>query len=260
MQLADASALSDPAVIDAQVRRLLATPAGKQQLARFVLEWVGADTVASQGNAESPLTPAIAAGMFDESSAFVQHVLFSSTGTVNELLTANYTFLSHDLATYYGVSPAPTGSAMQQVPLDTTRRLGLLSQGSFLSASGSTGIPILKRGHAIRGRVLCQSLPSFASLGLGNFTPPPLTSPAAGQSRRQQLTVAIPTGSTCATCHQYFMPLGFAFEHFDTAGQYRTTDNGAVVDGSGALAVAHFDRPALGVDQHPPVPQRETVC
>jgi hypothetical protein len=41
---------------------------------------------------------------------------------------------------------------------------------------------------------------------------------------------AVFANPNCATCHQHFTSTGFAFEHFDEAGQYRTIDNGQPVD------------------------------
>jgi hypothetical protein len=46
----------------------------------------------------------------------------------------------------------------------------------------------------------------------------------------------------CAGCHSMMDTLGFAFEHFDAIGVYRTTDNGYPVDASGEIGgLGQFD-------------------
>jgi hypothetical protein len=40
---------------------------------------------------------------------------------------------------------------------------------------------------------------------------------------------------TCAACHAQMDPLGFALDHFDAVGKWRTVDSGTPVDASGTL-------------------------
>jgi hypothetical protein len=246
VSLADAGQLGDPGVIQAQFKRLIATQAGHQQLERFVIEWLGADSVMGLATSSGPLTSSVASDMLTESREFVEHVLFGGTSTLNELLTADYTFVNKDLATYYGIAPADDTANFNMVNVDPAQRLGLLSQGSFLTTSASSGVPLLHRGHIIRSQLLCQPLPSFASLGLAGFTPPQLPKPTPGQTTRDQLTQLIQPGSPCYTCHQYFMPIGFGLESFDANGLYRTTDNGGPVDPSGQITAPSSVDPATG--------------
>jgi hypothetical protein len=61
----------------------------------------------------------------------------------------------------------------------------------------------------------------------------------------------------CAGCHRITDPIGLALENFDGAGQYRTTEKGAVIDASGSLDGRAF-RDAAGLGQalhdHPSLP------
>jgi hypothetical protein len=62
---------------------------------------------------------------------------------------------------------------------------------------------------------------------------PPADQSAAQTTRErfeQHTSVAF-----CAACHQMFDPMGFAFEHYDAIGRYRTEENGTPVDSSGAI-------------------------
>jgi hypothetical protein len=233
--LADQGPLSS-AQLSAQFDRLVATPAGHARVQQFVTEWLGADTVTDLGNAGTTLTPAIAAAMLTETQRFVDYAVFQGTGTLDELLTADYTFADASLAQYYGLTPVDSSSTFNRLTNLQGQRQGLLTQGSFLTTTATVRQPILRRGATIRSKLLCQQLPSVADLGLPGFVPSPLGAPAAGTTARQALEAAVPQGTACYSCHQFFMPIGFGLEHYDANGRYRTTDNGGLVDTSGFVA------------------------
>ena len=52
---------------------------------------------------------------------------------------------------------------------------------------------------------------------------------------RQRLTVHR-NEPMCAGCHKIIDPIGLAFENFDTAGEFRASENGAAIDASGDLS------------------------
>lgn len=251
MAAAAAGTLNSPSSITAQYQRLVATSAGNAQLADFVMEWLGEDQITSYATAAGPITPTIAAEMKTEAQDFIQQALFSGTGTLNELLTGNYTFVNSDLASYYGLPTSGTTMNFAKMTLaPETGRAGLLSQGAFLvSSSATSGVPLLHRGHFIRSNLLCESLPTFASVGLPGFTPPPFVTPSVGTSTRQALTAEI-TG-VCFNCHQHFMPIGFALENFDPFARYQTTQNGGPVDSSGVVTEPTNVDPASGLIKDP---------
>ena len=60
---------------------------------------------------------------------------------------------------------------------------------------------------------------------------------SAGGTTRQRF--AEHDKNPCATaCHTLMDPFGFAFEHYDGIGKYRTMDNGKAVDATGSGAGA----------------------
>jgi hypothetical protein len=70
---------------------------------------------------------------------------------------------------------------------------------------------------------------------------PPVDPPSETTTTRQRFETH--SQNPCATsCHQYFDPLGFAFENYDAIGAYRTEENGFPVDATGTLVT-----PAGGV-------------
>lgn len=247
MALADANKNLSADVMAAQFTRLVNTAAGKDRIAQFFTELMGADVIASLGNTAGPLTPSIANAMLTETKLFIGNAVFSGSGTLKEVLTADYTFANRELAQYYGLTPADDTANFKKIILDPGRRGGLLSQGSFLATSGKSGVPLLHRGQMLRSKMFCQKLPTMASLGLTGFVPPPLGAPTANQSTRQLVEKTIPKGSVCFACHEHFNSLGYALENFDAFGRYRTVDNGVSVDPSGDLAAAKGIDPESGV-------------
>jgi hypothetical protein len=167
--------------------------------------------------------------MLGETSAFVQNVLFEGGGKLETLLNADFSFSNQSLSSVYGGSAS--GSELTRSLLDTTQRRGLLTQPSFLALSGAPdGSHPVKRGKAVYVKLMCGILP-----------PPPANVPpaepaSAGGTTRQRF--AVHDQNACAKgCHALMDPLGFAFEHYDGIGRYRTMDNGQPVDASGKIPI-----------------------
>jgi len=59
----------------------------------------------------------------------------------------------------------------------------------------------------------------------------PVTVPPE-KTRRQAVEENVADAS-CQGCHSLIDPLGFSLEHYDTLGDYRTTENGLPIDSSG---------------------------
>jgi hypothetical protein len=243
---AEAGTLTTSDAVAAQYTRLAATPAGHEQVERFILEWLGGDQIDKAGSAASPVTPAIAKEMLAESQGFIDEAVFKGAGTVEELFTAPYTFANAELAAFYGLPTTGLTSSIAKLDLSpSSGRLGILSQGAFLVGSSAPGVPLLHRGRIIRNKFLCETLPAFASVGLPGFTPPPFSQPAFGTTVRQALSNEI--RGVCYTCHQYFMPLGYALEGFDSWGRSQSEQNGGTVDPSGVIVESTSVDPATGL-------------
>ena len=120
-QAAASDVLRDPNQRAAHATRLIATPAAKTQIATFVEQWLGMDSPPGSN----------AADMHTETNDFVAEVVFNDDSSVNRLLSADYTFVNSALGSLYGLSA--TGSGFTKVQTNG-QRLGLLNQGSFLTA------------------------------------------------------------------------------------------------------------------------------
>jgi Protein of unknown function (DUF1592)/Protein of unknown function (DUF1588)/Protein of unknown function (DUF1585)/Protein of unknown function (DUF1595) len=169
-----------------------------------------------------------------------------------DLFTTRKTFMSMNLAAIYGV-PTVNGWVPYEFPSDSPRA-GLLTQVSFLSAHAHPArSSVTRRGKALRELFLCQVVPS----------PPPnvdfskLDDPDPSlRTARARLKVHA-TNASCAGCHKIMDPLGYPLEHFDGAGQFRATEDGAELDTSGSLDGKSF-KDVTGLSQalhdHPALP------
>ncbi len=177
-------------------------------------------------------TQAIGALMREETQTFLEHQIFSGPGTWPSVFNADYTFLNGPLAAFYGM-PGITGDAFQRVSLDTTRRLGLLTQGGMVAGpvhSNHTN-PVV-RGNFILKKLMCRVIPLPTGEILAQIKPP---DPYTGKTGRERFSLHSQQ-PVCAACHQQIDPIGFALENFDAVGLWRDQENGVAIDASGEVS------------------------
>lgn len=237
LRLAEQSRLSSDAnvVID-QVRRMLDDPKAETLLSRFASQWLsldGLDSAAPDRKRFPQYTDELRAEMKQETKLFVREflpLLGSRELGLHELLTAPLTYLTTDLARYYGIPGPPPEVKWEATQLQGTPRRGLLTQGSVLTMTSYPGrTSPVKRGKWILEQLLCSPPPP----------PPPgvtteLSTTMSSGSLRQKLEEHR-RKPECAGCHKLMDPLGFGLESFDAVGQFRTMDEGLPIDASGEL-------------------------
>ncbi len=235
----------DAELVEAALAGALATPEGREQQARRLLgstarargvrilrEWLGVDRLeltAKDSNIYREFET-VKASMVQETDAFINELVSASSGTVGELLSADWTVADAPLAKFYGA----TGAGR----VTLSGRRGLLNQGAFLAvyAHATETAPVL-RGVAVARRVACLNIQSPTELNI-NVVPPV---PDPSKTTRERFSVHS-TDVDCASCHSAIDAFGFAFEHFDGMGKYREMDNGLKVDSTAMVAVgADFD-------------------
>jgi hypothetical protein len=174
----------------------------------------------------------IGAAMREETQRFLEYEIFEGGGTWPSILTAPYTFVNGPLAEFYGMSGV-TGDDFVQVPLDTSQRLGLLTQAGVMAGTVTTNRsnPVL-RGSFVLNRLLCRklSLPTDPEI-LAMVQVPDDTTGATARERFSKHS----SQAVCRSCHQFLDPIGFALENFDPVGLYRTEENGVTIDASGTI-------------------------
>ena len=224
--------LTQPAALETQVKRMLADARADAFVSRFFFPWLGLDQL-SKAEPDEANFPRYDTGLRDamatETDLFIRSQLRDDRDPV-ELWDANYTFLNERLARHYGI-PGVAGAQFRRVTLSTPARYGLLGQGSILMVTS----------HHQPGHDSPFTSPAARALWverhfLGATAPQPFPGaqpvkaglPITPQVRR------LPA-EPCVACHRNFFPLGYALEHFDPIGAWRTDDQLGRVDASGAL-------------------------
>lgn len=233
LALAERGRLHDPAVLNAQIARMLDDPRADALTRNFAGQWLYLRNL-DQQRPDIAVFPGfdtrLRAAMSRETEMFFDHVLRTNR-PILDFLASDYTFLNQRLAEHYGI-PGITGTAFRQVTLDPAwHRGGLLGQASILTVTSyGNHTSVVKRGKWILENLLAASPP-----------PPPPDVPALQEAHdghlltaRQQLELHR-SQPACAACHVRMDPLGFSLENFDAVGAWRTTDVGQAVDVSAAL-------------------------
>ncbi len=238
-----------------QVDRLLASPrleAGIRAFFDDMLHLDEFDTVSKDAAIYPKFTTDVARDAREQTMrTIVDHVL-TRNGDYRDLFTTRRTFLTPGLGSIYRVAVAPPpendsasmGWQAYEFP-EGDLRAGLLTQVSFISMHSHPGrsSPTL-RGKALREIFLCQKVPDPP--GAVNFTLVQDTGNQTYKTARERLK-AHATEPMCSGCHKLIDPMGLALESFDSAGGFRTTENGATIDTSGEFEGKKFaDAAGLG--------------
>ena len=172
----------------------------------------------------------MAYAMKKESQMFFEHILRENRSVI-EFLNADYTFVNEKLARFYGISGAK-GEKYEKVSLQGTPRGGILTHGSILTlTSNPTRTSPVKRGKYLLEQIL-GTPPPPAPGGV-----PPLDEKKAqsGQLTLRQQFAEHRSNPSCAGCHAFLDPMGFAFENYDAIGRWRDTEKKQPIDASGSL-------------------------
>jgi hypothetical protein len=232
---ATAGRLSDPAVLDAETRRLLADPRADAMVTNFAAQWLYLRDITAKFPDEvlfQDFDETLREAMRRETELFLTSV-FRQDRPLIELLSADYTFLNERLARHYGL-PNVRGSWFRRVELPAgSVRGGLLGHGSLLTITSYA----TRTSPVLRGKWVLENLLSSPP------PPPPPDVPsldtAGGDPERpptmRDAMVRHRANPACAGCHARMDPIGFAMEHFDAIGRWRETDNGAPIDATGVF-------------------------
>ena len=229
---AEAGRLHDPAVLEAQTRRMLADPRALALAQNFAGQWLQFEKVLASDpdRARYQFNNELRQLLYDEALRFSDHLLRGG-GSLLDVLSSDYAFLNENLAAHYGL-PVLTGPELRQVKLDNGLRGGALGLGAVLT---TTALP-RRTSPVLRGKWILEQL-------LGS--PPPAPPPNAGSIEEDDRKTKHPTirqeleahlrRDDCRACHARMDPLGFALENFDPVGRWRDKLNDQPLDTSGRL-------------------------
>ncbi len=234
ISLAANGQLSEPAVLEEQVARMLADERANALVENFAAQWL----MLRELEAALPQDRAFNASLkqsFREETELLFLDMVQEDRSLLHLLEADYTWLNEELAGHYGIEGVE-GDYMRKVSLPASSpRRGLLGHGSILTATSVAN----RTSPVIRGVWIVENI-----LGAPAPVPPPgvetdLTQEEAADGRvpntlRERLEIHR-ANPTCASCHQIMDPLGLALENFDLIGRWRDRDEGQLINTSSNL-------------------------
>ncbi len=225
--------LQDPAVLEAQTRRMLADPRASALVTNFAGQWLSLRNAAAVQPDEDQFPDFgedLRRGFRRETELLFESILTEDRSVI-DLLSADYTFINERLARHYGI-PNVRGSHFRRVALEDPGRGGLLGHGSILTVTSYAN----RTSPVLRGKWVLENI-------LGNPPPPPpadvpaLEETTSGKKLTMREAMAQHRANpVCASCHQLMDPPGLALEPFDAIGRWRTpNENMESVDLSGVL-------------------------
>ena len=235
LSLAERAQLTNPPVLEKEVRRMLADPRAIDGLVgNFAAQWLNlrrVEEVVVDPERYPNYDLSLLQAFQRETELFVGSTIREDR-SVAELLNATYTFVNERLARHYGI-PGVYGSRFRRVELpNPDQRGGLLAEGALLA---TTSYPD-RTSPVLRGKWLLNNI-----FGLPVPPPPPgvdtnlENKPGAPAASMRERLARHRQNPSCSSCHAVIDPLGFALENFDVIGGWRTVDEaGKAVDASGA--------------------------
>ena len=227
--------LQNPAVLEKQVRRMLADRRSAALATRFAAQWLRLQDL------EKLHPDPLFYPQYDQTLARSMHreteLLFDTIvredRNVLDLITADFTWVDERLSRHYGFGNV-TGTRFRRVSLPDVNRRGLLGQGSILAMTSVAD----RTSPVLRGKWVLEVL--FGSPP----PPPPVDVPDLEETKAAEGTRLLSvrerlelhrSNPACRSCHRVIDPLGLALENFDVTGMWRIKDNGVRVDASGEL-------------------------
>jgi hypothetical protein len=233
LDLARTKQLSKPAILEAQVTRMLKDPRSDALATRFAGQWLrlqDLDKVHPDAYIFPDFNQQLADAMIKETELFFNSIV-KENRSVLDLYSANYTYVNEELARHYGI-PNVSGDQFRRVNYPDSTRRGILGQGSVLVQTSLAN----RTSPVLRGKWVMEVL-----IGMPPPPPPPnvpsLDETADGKDGRPLTTrermEIHRKNPTCKACHQYMDPIGLSLDNFDVTGRWRYRENAVPLDTKG---------------------------
>ena len=231
--IASQGKLKDSAVLEQQVKRMLADDRSEALVKNFAGQWLllrNLPNVQPDPNEFPNFDDNLRQAFRRETEMFFGSIMREDRNVL-DLLNADYTFVNERLAKHYGI-PGIYGSQFRRVKVTNEERRGLLGQGSILTVTSEAN----RTSPVKRGKFILEAI-----LGTPPPAPPPNVPPLKENEGAQVMSVRARLelhrkNPPCSGCHAVMDPLGFSLENFDGIGEWRTKEPGGAVDPSGQLA------------------------
>jgi hypothetical protein len=230
--LGETNRLHEPAVLDAQVKRMISDPKSSALAENFAGQWLeirSLDAVKPDKVKFPQWGPELKEAMRTETTMFFE-VVIRENRPVSDFIDGKYTFLNENLAKHYGIEGV-SGPEFRRVELATDQRGGVLTQASVLTVSSypSRTSPVLRGKYMLENILGAPPPPPPADV-------PPLDEAVASTSKSLRQTMEQHrSNAVCASCHSRMDVLGFGLENYNAVGQWRTQDGKFPVDASGTF-------------------------
>ncbi len=232
---AEADELQTKEQIAARARRMLEDDKARDLVRNFHTQWLQLthlDSLTKDSGVYPNYDNSLRGLWKEEIQTFVEQVILEGDGSLRTLLTANYSFMNEELASFYGddVLDSVSGPKLRQVQLQPERRAGLLTSAGLMAshANVNQSSPVF-RGKFVREQLMCNTLPLPPN---DLVIEPPELDPT--KTTKEQFE-EIGANPACAGCHTLMNPIGFIFEHYDGIGQWRDQQNGKPIDATGQV-------------------------
>jgi mono/diheme cytochrome c family protein len=237
---ASSGRLHMPAVLEQEVKRMLADAKSESLTTNFAAQWLYLRNLKNMQplSEEFPdFDDNLRQALERETSLFFQSIVREDRNVL-DLMTANYTFVNERLARHYQI-PNVYGSQFRRITLTDEARYGLLGKGAVLMVTSHTD----RTSPVVRGKWILDNL-----LGAPPPAPPANVPPLNENPQREGKVLTMRermeehrANPVCANCHKLMDPIGLSLENFDAVGEWRTRDGdtvrnmGTPIDASGQL-------------------------
>jgi mono/diheme cytochrome c family protein len=232
LNLAIKGRLKDPAVLEQQVKRMLADQRARALGSNFAGQWLYLRNLKStvpDPDVFPDFDDNLRQALQRETELLFESVVLEDRSAL-DLLKADYTFLNERLARHYGI-PNVYGNQFRRMPVRDDDRRGLLGQGSILTLTSlANRTSPVTRGKYVLTNILGTPPPSPPA-NVPPFDEKPAR-PAAMRERMEEHR----KNPACSGCHKLMDPIGLALENFDGIGRWRTAENGIRIDPAATLA------------------------
>ncbi len=218
-------ALQTPEGLAATAEAMLADERTQTFFEEFFRQWLGYQTLKPPSAAEV----AVFDDMQEETDRIVKEFAWGG-GNFLDVLTANHTYVTPELASYYGLPEPAQDGRIDFAEGDPRAHSGILTHASLLSAK-SDGDLIAIRGNWLIRTFLCEEI----------HIPPDLAD-TIGELLvgldRVGIVEARNTRNECAGCHGLIDPIGIGFASFDRTGIFDPEEDPSIFGIDAALPLA----------------------
>lgn len=235
LRLAEQKKLSDPKVLDREVKRMLADPRSDALSTRFAAQWLrlqDLDKVHPDAFLFPDYDQQLTDDMRRETELFFEDVVRNDKSILT-FFNANYTYVNERLARHYDI-PGVSGPDFRRVEYPDSTRRGILGEGSYLVQTSIAD----RTSPVLRGKWIMEVLMDMPP------PPPPPNVPTLDETAdgkdghplttRERMEIHR-KNPTCKTCHQYMDPIGLSLDNFDVTGKWRYRENAMLLDTRGNL-------------------------